>query len=170
MWGKTAAEISVPPRHTTIQGSRGKTLLYLAGSLAFTAIGVLMVADPHRGLKSWLCVTFFGLCTAVFAVLLVRPHKLILDDNGFTLDGGLRRSPRTTAWRDVETFFVYRLPKAGKMIGYTLMPAVRKNTMMANLARNFGGDGALPKGWSMSPEQMAETLNAHRARALAARR
>ena len=165
MWGKTTAEIGVPPRHTVIEGSRGKTLLCFVGSLAFTSVGFLTLSDPKTDVKAWFCILFFGLCTAVFAWLLARPHRLILDERGFTLDGGLRRSPKTTAWSDVEVFLVYRLPKAGKMIGYNFTPAVRKNTMMARMARKFSADGVLPKGWSMSPEEVVETLNAHRARA-----
>ena len=163
-------DISVPERFTTIKGSRGKTLLYLAFSLGFVAIGVFLFRDPGQTTIAWLCTGFFGLCSAMLAWLLVHPHTLTLDEGGFTLSGGLVRAPKTTPWRDVEGFFTYRLPKGGKMIGYNFAPGVRKDTVMAKIVRGLAADGALPKGWSESPDEMAQTLNAYRARALSARR
>lgn len=150
----------VGPR--TIEASRLKMSLYLAGSLVFVAIGVAMVRDPSTGLKGWLALVFFALCAASFTWMLMRPQVLELDAKGFTVRGGFIRSPKTVLWRDVERFFVYRLPKGGKMIGYTLEPAARKDTAMARMARSFGADGALPKGWPGSAEKMVENLNAYR--------
>jgi hypothetical protein len=163
-------DISVPERFTTIKGSPGKTLLYLACSLGFVTIGLFLFRDPGQTTIAWLCTGFFGLCSATLAWLLIHPHTLTLDESGFTLSGGLVRAPKTTAWRDVEGFFVYRLPKGGKMIGYNFAPGVRKDTVMAKIVRGLAADGVLPKGWPQSPDKMAETLNAYRARALAARR
>ncbi|MBO9709282.1 MAG: hypothetical protein J7521_13830 [Caulobacter sp.] len=157
----------VGPR--TIQASRVKACLYLAGSLAFVAIGVLMVQDPATGLKGWLALGFFALCAACFIVMLVRPQTLELDIQGFTVRGGFIRSPKTVLWRDVETFFVYRLPKGGKMIGYNLVPAARNQTALGRMARSFGADGALPKGWPGSPDAMVEDLKAYRQWALGGR-
>ncbi|WP_165185151.1 hypothetical protein [Caulobacter soli] len=157
----------VGPR--TIEASRLKLWLYLAISLVFVAIGVMMVQDPSAGLKGWLVLLFFGLGVAAFVVLLVRPQVLDLDTQGFTLRGGFVRSPKTVLWRDVERFFVYRLPRGGKMIGYMLEPAARKDTALNRIARSFGADGALPKGWPGSPEKMVEDLNAYRLWALGGR-
>ena len=163
-------DISVPERSTTITGSRGKTLLYLAISLGFVAIGTFLFRAPGQTTIAWLCTGFFALCAAMFAWLLVRPHTLTLDEGGFTLSGGMVREPKTTPWRDIEGFFVYRLPKGGKMIGYNFAPGVRKDTVMAKIVRGLAADGVLPKGWPQSPDEMAQTLNAYRARALSAKR
>jgi hypothetical protein len=140
--------------------------LYLLLSLAFVAGGVLIVRDPSSGAGGWLCMTFFGLCAVVFAIQLIRPQVLTLDIDGFTLDGGLVWSPKTVLWRDVQGFFVYRLPRGGKMIGYNWEPGAKKDTAARRLVRAFGADGALPKGWPGSPEQMVEDLNAYRLWAL----
>ena len=163
----TAQDINVPARSTTITSSRGKTLLYLATSVVFVAMGVFMLGDPSHTTMAWLCILFFGLGVAAFVWLLIRPQTLTLDETGFTLGGGMVRSPLTIAWRDVQGFFVYKLPKGGKMIGYNFTPGARKDTAIAKLARGLGADGALPRAWPQSPEKMAETLNAYRARALA---
>ena len=162
-------DISVPERSTTIRSSVGKTLLYLVISLVFVSIGLVMLGDPSQATTAWGCILFFGLGGLVFIWLLVRPQLLILDDEGFTLSGGMVRSPKMTLWRDVESFFVYRLPRGGKMVGYNFAPGRRKETALAKLARGLGADGALPKGWPMSAEKMAETLNERRMRALSAK-
>jgi hypothetical protein len=120
-------------------------------------------ADHGSG---WLGVGFFGLCSALFLCLLVRPQVLILDQTGFTLTGGLIWSPRKVAWRDAQEFFVYQLPRGGKMIGFNFQSGAE--TPWRRFNRNFGAEGTLPKLWTESPEQMVEELNAYRSRALAA--
>jgi hypothetical protein len=60
-----------------------------------------------------------------FIWLAIRPQRLLLDDDGFTVAGGFVRSPKKVLWRNVEKFFVYRLPKGGKLVAYTLLPQAR---------------------------------------------
>lgn len=153
--------------------ARWKIALYLAGSLAFVAIALFFLQHPnemrHPDEGAWkmqLGLGFFGLCSVVFVGLLIRPQRLLLDRQGFTLVGGLIRSPKTVAWRDIEPFFVYRLPRGGKMIGYNYREGVREDTAMRRLGRALAADGVLPKGWPMSPEKMVAELNGYRERAL----
>lgn len=157
----------VGPR--TIEASRVKAWLYLLGSLAFVAGGLLMVRERSAGAGGWLALLFFGACAVVFVIMLIRPLTLTLDANGFMVSGGLVRSPRKVLWRDMQGFHIYRLPRGGKMIGYYLEPSARKDTAMAKITRSFGGDGALPEGWPGSPEKMVEDLNAYRLWALGGR-
>jgi hypothetical protein len=127
-----------------------------------------MVQDPKaNSVVGWFGIAFFGLCALVSARLIVRPQVLLLDGEGFTLDGGLVRSARKIGWRDIEGFFVYRLPKGGKTIGYNYEPAAGKDSLLIQINRAFGSDGALPKAWSGSPESMADELNDYRLQALA---
>jgi len=151
-----------------ITGSRAKTAIYLAISIVFVAVGVLMVGHPSGAkdlIYSWLSIVFFGLGVVVFGWLLVRPQVLQLDSEGFSLGGGLVRTPRKTRWRDVQAFFVFRLPRGGKMIGFNYEPGRRPS--LASVSRRFGADGGLPKSWPKSPEAMADILNGYRERALA---
>jgi hypothetical protein len=67
------------------------------------------------------------------------------------LAGGFVRSPKRICWRDIDEFFVYRLPKGGKMIGLNHRPGARK----AARKLPFGPDGALPKCWPGSPDSTA---------------
>ena len=157
-------------RSSEIVGSRWKAALYLTASLAFAAGGLLMLNDPEESrTAAMLCLVFFGLGALVFLLMLIRPQRLALDGQGFTLSGGLVRSPKLVRWRDIEPFFVYRLPRAGKMIGYNFRPGVKPDTAMRAIARRLGADAALPKGWPMSPDAMVEHLNAFRAQVLGER-
>jgi len=130
----------------TIEVSRLKISLYLVMALVFVVGGAAMTQDPSASVMGWLCVLFFGLGGAVFIMLLIRPQALDLDADGFTLRGGFVRSPKKVLWRDVEGFFVYRLPKGGKMIGYNLRPAARKDTVLQKLSSSLGADGGHPQG------------------------
>lgn len=167
-FGRRQQGAAIPTsRSSEIVGSRWKAALYLAASVAFAAGGLLMLNDPAESrAAAMLCLIVFGLGALVFLLMLIRPQRLALDGQGFTLDGGLVRSPKLVRWRDIEPFFVYRLPRAGKMIGYNFRPGVKPETTMGRIARRFGADAALPKGWPMSPDALVEHLNAYRAQAL----
>jgi hypothetical protein len=153
---------------TTMTTSRRKVALYLAGSLTFAGVAAWALQHSESGAwKLQAAIAFFGLCALVFAWRLVRPQRLLLDREGFTLLGGLARSPRKVAWRDLDGFFVYRLSRGTKMIGYNYRPGAREVPRLARFSRPFGADGALPMGWKQSPEAMVAQLNAYRAGALA---
>lgn len=162
---RTAAE-PVAPR--IIRGSRGKTSAYLLGSLAFVGTAIWLLNQPTvESVWLWPCLAFFGLGALVFTWLLIRPQVLILDASGFKLSGGLIRSPKYIPWRDVQGFFVYRLPVAGSnLVGYNFEPDARKDASIIRWNRRLGADDALPDGWSLSAEKMAEELNAYRLQAL----
>ena len=162
----------MPMTRTEISASRKKTALTLAISLGFVATGWATFphadADPELW-KSQLVILFFGLCSVVALWLLIRPQRLLLDDEGFIVTGGLTWSQRKIYWRDIDSFFLYRLPKGGKMIGFNYKPEARKDSILSNIARQIGADGALPKGWPLSDEQMVEELNARRLQAVSPR-
>ncbi|WP_293400401.1 hypothetical protein [Phenylobacterium sp.] len=150
-----------------ILSSRLKSAFYLAGSLVFVAIGLFLPRDDDPG--SWklnVGVVFFGLCSTIFTWLLIRPQRLSLDEEGFTLSGGLVRTPKKVRWKDVDEFFVYRLPRGGKLIGYNYRPNSGEASPMTKFNRQFGADAALPKGWATPPETMANKLNTYRRQAL----
>jgi hypothetical protein len=152
----------------TITGSRISAAVYLAIALAFVALGVWVVSHPSQIkdlLFGWLDIILFGLGVAVFAWLLVRPQVLYLNSEGFSLRGGVVRAPQLTRWGDVQSFYAFRLPRGGMMIGFNY--AEGRRPKLAVLARLAGAEGALPKGWPKSPDAMAAILNDYRERALA---
>jgi len=106
----------------------------------------------------------------VFCWLLIRPQRLTLNPEGFTVSGGLVRSPKKIAWHSIEPFFVYRLPRGGKMIGFNFQPeGAPDRTLLMKLNGRLGAEGSLPKLWPGSPDQVVEELNAYRKQALETR-
>ncbi|QEL23530.1 hypothetical protein FQV39_13775 [Bosea sp. F3-2] len=114
----------------------------------------------------WACVAFFGLGVVVFLWLLIRPQVLILDAGGFTVDGGLVRTPRYVAWRDVQGFCVFSAGRGGKMVGYNFEPHAKQKSLLTRINRSLGADAGLPQGWQISAEQLAAVLNDYRLQAL----
>ncbi|TIU30991.1 MAG: hypothetical protein E5W38_17475 [Mesorhizobium sp.] len=152
-----------------IKGSRTKGLLCLVPSAAFVWLGAYLIRDYMNkpifaALKmivaGSLGISFFGLCSLIFAWLIIRPHFLILDGGGFTVGGGLIRTPFKIAWQDVQGFHIRR-QRRSKAVGFRFEPSAKP--------RSDGRpriEGGLPRGWRLSTEKMVETLNSYRLQAL----
>ncbi len=155
----------IQPRE--IQASRLKTIGLLAGSLAFVAAGAFIQSrSPTIEPMAWLCMVFFGLGVVVAIVQLVRPQRLLLDNEGFTLVGGMVRRPRKERWADVRGFVVFRLPRGGTMVGYNYAPGAEPKSKLLAISRGMGCDAGLGKGWPGGDAAMVEQLNAYRQQAL----
>ncbi|WP_443136892.1 STM3941 family protein [Mesorhizobium sp. ORS 3428] len=162
-------DVFEPLEPRIIKGSRVKVFLCLLGCAAFVCVGILMVRNPPAhpeslaGFKQiaggWLGIIFFGLCSLIYVRLLTHPHVLILDGNGFVLSGGLIRSPRKIAWREVQGFHVRRQRRT-KSIGYSLVSGGATGSSLRRAERR------LPGGWSLSIENMVDVLNIYRLQAL----
>ncbi|MGX9145309.1 hypothetical protein [Mesorhizobium sp. 128a] len=153
-----------------ISASRGKTLLLLSVSLFFVLACAFLIHVSEDGDTAglWWCVAFFGLGVLVFAWQLARPQILVLNGQGFSLGGGLVRSPKLVLWKDIEGFFVvHRRRRVGDMIGYNFAPGVKKSSVMRSVTKSLGAEAALPQGWTLSPEEMVALLNEYRRRAMA---
>jgi len=146
--------------------SRAKIGAALFVCIVFVAIALLMPELP-RGSQPWriAATVFFGVGALVFGFLMLRPQRLILDSDGFTVTGGLVFSPKPIRWSDVDRFFVYRLPKGGKMIGFNYRAGARGTSALLDFnRRSAGADGALPGLWRGGPEKIVEELNDYRER------
>ena len=153
-----------------ISASRGKTLLLLSASLVFVLACALLIYVSEDGDTAglWWCMAFFGLGALVFAWQLVRPQILMLNEQGFSLGGGLVRSPKLVPWKDIEGFYVvHRRRRIGDMIGYDFAPGVKESSVVRSVTKSLGAEAALPQGWTLSPEEMVVLLNEYRRRAMA---
>ena len=156
--------------------SRTKVLLAFFACAMFVGISVWQLSGASNGQQSWpiIGLVLFAPGLPICVWLLFRPQRLVLDADGFTLLGGLVRKPKKVPWRDIEPFFVYEIggpylfPGIGrKAIGYNLRPEARANSVLSNVSRRFGADGALPPHlWPGSPDKMVEELNDYRSTAL----
>lgn len=154
------------------------TLVALLLSCAMTGASIFIVlfvnasgrADlAQSAIIGWLGIGFFGLCVCVFLGLLARPQTLLLDSVGFTLAGGLIRTPQKTAWRDVERFCIYRQGfTSPSFVGFNYATDRAPKHRLLKFNRAMGADNVLPGVWALPTPEMVERLNAYRARALAA--
>ena len=110
------------PRPEEFVSSRIKAVWGLLGSLVFVMISAVAEAagDSNGMLRAGL--VFFGFCAMVFAWMLARPQRLKLDRQGFTLSGGLMRSPKKTRWQDVGEFYVRDLRPGARIVAFTYSP------------------------------------------------
>ncbi|MBB4006387.1 hypothetical protein [Allorhizobium taibaishanense] len=156
-----------------IRQSNLKILCLLAGSLAFVALSVGLLGHGSSVAFCWLGIGVFGFCAFVFAILVLRPQRLLLDQSGFELVGGLVPR-RREYWVNVSGFFVFHLPRAGKQIGYNYEPGFSKNsswpafnrTWRALKKRSLGAEATIPNTWSLKAELVVQELNDFRARAI----
>jgi hypothetical protein len=105
--------------------------------------------------------------------LLIRPYKLLLDGDGFTLSGGTSLKPQKKAWRDVERFLIRSswLPSPQSVAWVCVAGrSPKKREFMSQLfaPESERADGELPDLWTLSAPELERRLNAYRARALAA--
>lgn len=137
----------------------------LVGALVFVALYALL-PDPNHEMPSW-GGWFFGLCVAVFIVLLLRPRQLTLNEDGFSISGGLARKPTTIQWEDVTGFFPLSIRLGSSMIGFNYSPGAKDKPRGAWVSKRLAGaDGGISGAWPCSNADLANQLNAYRHRAL----
>jgi hypothetical protein len=142
-----------------------KTLMYLAICLAFTAIGVLAVRTDGP-VVGWLCLIVFGSGTIISLIqLLPGASYLHLSSDGFTYRSLFRTWP-TIFWRDVSEFRAAYVSRGAALVVYdsnaTSKPTLRK----INRALVGATDGISASTYGLKAEELAEVMNAWRARHL----
>ena len=147
----------------TYPASRRKMLMLLVVSLAFVAIGIVMLRNPAERLMAGLCTGFFGL-GAVVALINMHPRAscLTLSEQGFEFSSLFRR--HFVAWSDVTDFVPIRM-NGNAMVGF-FYGASRKNAPALRHVSSFiaGIEAALPDTYGHSNIELAKLLNELRAR------
>ncbi|NBC35570.1 hypothetical protein GTZ99_03255 [Novosphingobium sp. FSY-8] len=150
-----------------ILGAYLKYLVYALGCTLFVALGVHLLNEPslHPSdrMLAWACVLMFGTATAVFTTLLARPQRLVLDQDGFTISGGLTNTVISARWAEIDRIYVWQPPSGGGFIAYALVRPTGEG-------KSRQTHGALPGGWPIKLEEMAALmrayLDAHHGRAM----
>jgi hypothetical protein len=164
----TGGPTGEPLAPRVVPTSRLKVGAYLAISLLFVSIGALPPGEAGRSVELLAALGFFGLCAVVFAWLLLRPHRLVLDAEGFAVTGGFPWARRRVAWRDVARFFPWGSGRGGRMVGYEFVEAARPKTWIVAVNRGLGADATLPGPLRGSIDDLVDELNARRAHAVGA--
>ncbi len=134
----------------------------LVGLCVLTAIlvaaGVFCVRTGYRVI-GWLDIAFFGMCIAVFAVMMLPgAGYLRLREDGFEMCSLFRRS--YLPWHAVEVFEVGRIG-LNKRVVFNLNRDVGMDKARA-VARSISGwEGALPDTYGMSAQALADLMNAY---------
>jgi hypothetical protein len=157
-----------------IRQASGRIVGLLIVSLAFVAIGLLIpdmeqssVGRDATAHHIWsLTVALFGLCSGVFVWQLAKPGQLELTAEG-VVQTVLGRT-HLVRWREAENFRVWKY-RSTTLIAYDDLrdPSIRSGVdkaLSAVLNKAFGVGAALPVGWTMKPQAVADLLNAARAR------
>ncbi len=147
----------------TITGSRGKALALVLASAAFVAVSIWLLDKTDTPWMSWLGIVFFGAGGLAMLWAVIRPQRLELDARGLRFVGLFGRG-FSVPWAEIETFGVWRVPTAP---GARLVAFSRRSghSGWEGVSQALGaGDGAIPSGWPMSPERLAELLETWRLR------
>jgi hypothetical protein len=152
---------------TEFRYSRKATLGCLIGSIVLLALSVFAFEHPvgKVTVPTWL-PALFVVATGNFAWLMIRPRRLVLDREGFTITGGLGWRPTRFRWQDVGEFYVYRLSKGTEAIGFKLKQPPRDHARFADSPSQLPAARSLPQGWDQTPASMVQELNSYRAQAI----
>ena len=105
-----------------------KQFLYLLGAVALTSLGFLILQDPNvranpsKAVWAYVAIVFFGLCTVVFLVMIVRfvilRHSVLqIDAQGWRYSPPLNRGGQAVTWDNIGAIALYQqtLPRGGSV-------------------------------------------------------
>ena len=170
MWGGKQSKVgllcNLMQSELTYETSKPKTLGYFAFSCAVVPIAsynALQSGEPS--LAATFGLIFFGAWPPLFLLLALRPFRLRVDIDGFSLSGGTTLKSWKRSWHEVGPFFVRRLFETSrwplppiKMIQFDQPLEQRKILKTGGLPMLWGFDGSV--------DEMVEELNAFREKAL----
>jgi hypothetical protein len=153
-------------RPKEISSSRKKIAGYGAAGLmlAGTFVPVTLQSVGERKLRFLFVIGMLGLFAALAAWRLVRPPRLLLDAEGFTLVGSLERSPKKIGWSDIDPFFLHYIGEHSEAVCFNYRPGVLEASPLPSQQRRAWE--ALPGGWELSPKELVNVLNDYRTEAL----
>jgi hypothetical protein len=145
-----------------IVASRLKMARLVVVSGIFVAVGLWMlhVPAPTAAIVGWASIVFFGAGFFVLAAQVVRPSRVILRADEFTIDI-FPHKPRRILWRDIDAFLVWQ-PARTKVVSYRYVAGKGPQTRLARINRSFGYDGSLPTGLPMQAEALLALLNEYK--------
>ena len=126
-------------------------------SILFFALITIVILSKETNWTLRAGWVFLGISSLANVVMLVRPYHLKIDDEGFTVSGGMGLANRTIAWRDVGEFYVRRISLGASFVGYTY--ADRKKAPLKGL---LGRSWQIPGYWPGGPWEMLRRLNEYR--------
>ena len=152
------------PEKMVLKPSRLKWILILAVGLAFTAIAIWVPAEGDNAWR-WFVGGLFGLLSAIAVpAALGIGSGLELNRVGFRCRTLFRTWNRQ--WRDCSEFAPISIGP-NTFVGFSTLSDEKAHPNLAAANRAIAGtSGMLPDTYGMSPQDLADTMNRFRARAL----
>ena len=140
-----------------LRASRKKHLLFLLVSIAFVAIGVMMVRDGEP--MGYFCGGFFALGAIVFVInMLPNASYLRLDEESFTFCSLFRA--HTVPWAAIQEFGLVTI-RFKRMVAWNFVEGYVTNMRLQDLSRAISGfDAALPDTYGLSANDLVEKMAA----------
>lgn len=148
-----------------LRPGKRRTIKYLLGCLLFVIIGVSQLFRREAVVLGWLCVIFFGLGVAVFAVQFIPSASYLrLEGDGFRFCSLFRESP-FILWQEVSRFRAAGVPPSGYRL--VVFDWDRKSNAGVRRINRYLVDATdgLPDSYGLRPEELADLLNTWRSRA-----
>lgn len=112
-----------------------KQFLYLVGSTAFVSIGLLMLQDPKvradafKTTMAYVVIVLFGLCAAVFLIMMLRYvvfrlPVLQIDAQGWSYKNPVVGKAQAVPWQNIRAIALFR-QKASRTSMYSLVVYAR---------------------------------------------
>ena len=111
--------------------------------------------EPLARIIGSIGLVFFGLCTVAILIRVVRPDRLTLTADGFTLRDW--KQTQKIRWSDVKEFVVWS-SAGSSMASWILHDDARRVSFMARINSPFGLDGSIGIAWPRPPHEMRDLL------------
>ena len=133
-------------------------------TILFTLGGFWALSDEEHKLAAWITILLFGVIGIPVSLFqLIRPARLTLNENGFE-QVMMGRTVKCN-WEDVSDFGIFRTGKT-KFVSFS--NSRDEGKLMAQISSTLtrGHSGALGDTFGMKAQDLADLMNAFRARAL----
>jgi hypothetical protein len=143
--------------------STWKMILGLLGSVMFVAIAVVLNKIGRGGVLMDLCGLFFAAVGLRYLLVLIFRSRFEISPTGILWFKGYRTFKYR--WSDIFNFRAIRVSSFTHAVAFDIKPESSAAPKFRALNRAISGaDNTLGIGWTISPEALADLLNAARAR------
>lgn len=133
-----------------------RVLLLTPIMLGASAILAFLHPAPFAKAFGWIGLIFFVVCTLAWILRVVRPDRLTLTAEGFTLRDW--KQTQRIRWVEVKKFVLWS-SSGTKMASWILHDDARQASLMARINSNFGVDGSIGISWPEPPHKMRDLLS-----------
>ena len=140
-----------------LKQNKKKTAFYLIICILLAISGIaLAFQEEYRATIIGIIVSvFFGACSLIFILQLIKGNNLTLTKEGFTMEGLFKK--QTYRWKDIENF---RLNTQYNLVVFDFSREYDKQEIVREIAKNLSGSqGGIPDIYKVKSEELVKLLN-----------